>query len=100
MSKRSTPDNLSAIEKSISMLQLPPDTTSIITLDDLQAEHEYERSIACKELDEMAKQFFREDAERKRLWGNKYPPVLGAKPPEPKKPINRVKQMAKKRKKV
>lgn len=33
-------------------------------------------------LDQLAEQHAREEAERKRLWGDRYPPYLGAKPPE------------------
>lgn len=62
-----------------------------ITLEALQAIHDQERARACHELDEMAKQFAREDAQRKKLWGNKFPRVLGAKPPSDGKSINQVK---------
>jgi hypothetical protein len=39
----------------------------------------------------MAKLFARQDAQRKKLWGAKFPRVLGAKPPENGKSINPVK---------
>ena len=62
-----------------------------LTLEDFQSLHEQERKQACLAMDEMAKQFAREDAERKKLWGTKFPRVLGQKPPEKTKPINPVK---------
>ncbi len=52
---------------------------------------EQDREMACREMDEMAKEFRRQDEERRRLWGNKYPPVLGAKPPEKVESVNPVK---------
>lgn len=68
-----------------------------VTLESLQSLHEQERSNACAAMDEMAKQFAREDAERKKLWGNKFPRVLGQKPEEASKPINPVKKAKKRR---
>lgn len=62
-----------------------------ITLEALQTIHDQERARACHELDEMAKQFAREDTKRKKLWGNKFPRRLGDVPPELVKPINPVK---------
>lgn len=69
-----------------------------ITLEHLQAERQRERDKACRELDEMAKQFAREDEERRRLWGTKFPRRLGDKPPENEKSINQVKKAKRKRK--
>ena len=46
-------------------------------------------------MDDMAKQFAREDTQRKKLWGDKFPWVLGAKP----ETFNQVKKKAKKKRK-
>lgn len=78
------------IEEAIRLLEQYP-ANEPVTLEGLQAIRQAERDRACAELDKMAEQFKREDEERRRLWGNKFPRVLGAKPPENGKPINRVK---------
>jgi hypothetical protein len=77
----------------LSLLQNLPISPNL-TLEQLQAERDRERELACRELDEMAKLFARQTVERKKLWGNKFPRVLGQKPPEPsktEKPFNPVK---------
>lgn len=67
------------IEEAIRLLeQIPPNEP--VTLEALQAVRKMEREVACRQLDELAKQLDREDAERRRLWGNKFPRVRGAKP--------------------
>lgn len=80
------------------LLQNLPISPSL-TLEHLQAERQRERDKACRELDEMAKLFTRQDAERKKLWGTKFPRVLGQKPPEDSKPINPVKMRKGKKRK-
>lgn len=67
-----------------------------VTLESLQALHDQERAQACLAMDEMAKQFAREDVKRKKLWGTKFPRKLGDVPPETTKSVNQVKK-AKKR---
>lgn len=84
------------LERALRLIEtLPPN----LTLEQLQAQHDLERQQACDEMDKMAVEFAAAEKKRKKLWGNKFPRVLGAKPPE----INRVKQQtgktAKKRKK-
>jgi hypothetical protein len=80
------------IEEAINTIQSLPGEGNIVTLEALQFQHDLERELACKELDQMAKLFAYQDAERKKLWGNKFPRVLGQKPPEESKSINPVKR--------
>lgn len=82
----------------LSLLQNLPISPNL-TLEQLQAERDRERELACRELDEMAVLFARQTAERKKLWGNKFPRVLGQKPPVPGETINRVKAQAKRKRK-
>ena len=70
------------MEEAVALIQNLPGNGTIVTLEALQAQHDLERQLACRELDEMAKQFAREDEERRRLWGTKFPRRLGDKPPE------------------
>lgn len=49
---------------------LPPGP---ITLESLQAIHEREREVACQQLDELAEELKRQDEERRKKWGNKFP---------------------------
>ena len=70
------------VEEAVALIQSLPGNGTIVTLEALQAQHDLERQLACRELDEMAKQFAREDEERRRLWGTKFPRRLGDKPPE------------------
>jgi hypothetical protein len=73
---RSTP----SVEEAIALIQSIPGNEKFVTLEALQSQHDLERELACRELDQMAKQFAREDAERKKLWGTKFPRRLGDKP--------------------
>lgn len=68
-----------------------------VTLESLQASHEEERKQACLAMDNMAKQFSRQDAQRRKLWGNKFPVHFLDKPPEPPKAVNQVKKAKKRR---
>jgi len=84
------------IEEAIRTIQSLPGGGTVVTLEALQDQHDIERELACKELDQMAELFAHQDAERRKLWGNKFPRVTGQKPPEESKSINPVKK-AKKR---
>ena len=93
METRDTVTKRDPLESKVeALLSQVPGLTGSVTLESLQAIHEQERQQACAAMDEMAKQFAREDAKRKKLWGNKYPRVLGQKPAESPKPVNPVKR--------
>lgn len=85
------------IEEAIRIVKNLPGGGSILTLEALQSQHNLERELACKEMDQMAEMFAKQDTERKKLWGNKFPRVLGQKPSENSKPINQVKKAKKRR---
>lgn len=73
------------IEEAIRLLEQIP-ANEPVTLEALQAVRQMEREVACRQLDALADQLAEEDAERRRLWGNKFPRVRGAKP-EPVHPV-------------
>lgn len=79
------------MEEAIALIQSLPGNGNTVTLESLQAQRDAERKLYCQELESLAKLFVQQDAERKRLWGTKYPRVHGQKPPEDSKPINPVK---------
>lgn len=85
------------VEEAIRIVKDLPGNGTVLTLEALQIQHDQERELACKELDQMAEMFARQDAERKKLWGTKFPRVLGQKPSEDSKSINPVKRAKKKR---
>jgi hypothetical protein len=57
------------------------------SLDFLQAQRRQAEILAGQEMDRMADELAVKEAERKRLWGNKFPRVLGQKPDEPINPV-------------
>ena len=83
--------HIPSVEEAVSLVDKLPGGGTFVTLEALQQQHDLERELACRELDKMAKQFAREDRERKKLWGTKFPRVLGENPPEKSKTINPVK---------
>lgn len=70
-----------------------------MTLESLQELHAQERKQACLAMDEMATQFKLAEEKRKKLWGSKFPRVLGAIPPENGKTSNPVKKSSRKKEK-
>lgn len=83
-----------AIERAMAEFESLTKTGS--TLEELQAVRDNEKLVACRELDAMAELFKKQDEERKRLWGNKYPREVGDKPPQPLPPVHPVKKAKKK----
>jgi hypothetical protein len=83
------------IEKAIKLVESLP--SGGISLEELQAQRALEREHNCLALEQLARDLARQEAERKRLWGNKFPRVLGARPPEKTDPVNPVKPSRKKR---
>lgn len=86
------------MEEAVALIQSLPGNGNTVTLESLQAQRDAEHKLYCQELESLAKLFIQQDAERKRLWGTKYPRVLGQKPPEDSKPINPVKKTMKMKK--
>jgi hypothetical protein len=68
-----------------------------VTLTEIQDYRSNQRALACREMNKMAEQFAKDDQERRRLWGDKFPKVLGEKPPDKPKSINQVKRKKGKR---
>lgn len=55
---------------------------SYMTLEQMQVERQKEVDEANRQFDLLAEELAEQEAERKRLWGNRYPRVLGQKPGE------------------
>lgn len=52
-------------------------------LEIMEANRRSNEDAAAKELDRLAIEFAAQETERRRLWGKKFPRVLGQKPDEP-----------------
>jgi len=55
------------------------------SLEALEAQRREAEKVAAAELDRLALDLAEKEAERRKLWGNKFPRVLGQKPEEPGK---------------
>lgn len=56
-------------------------------LEKMESARQQQEQEACKNLELMAQEVSTREAERKLLWGNKFPRVLGQKPNPPVNPV-------------
>jgi len=84
-----TPDQMRLVKRVLAYAQ------SDNSLEALEAQRREAEKVAAAELDRLALDLAEKEAERRKLWGNKFPRVPGQKPEETSNPVKTGKGKAK-----